>query len=120
MATFTFTNEAFKLNLSPSESRALGRRSLSLDKARIKSFRMIDFPERVTLGQKVSKSMLFNSLLGEYRNSSDRTLVLGKLSGTPETLKIAVSHPSIDQILVCGAQVSDLESKLAQFLEKRK
>ena len=116
MATFTFTKEAFRLNLSPAESRALGRPSISLDKSRLKAFKLIDMPERVALGQKVSRPMLFNSLLGEYRTSSVRTLVLGKAKGQEQVLKISISHPSIDQVLVCGAQASELESKLAQFL----
>ena len=116
MATFIFTKEAFRLNLSPAESRALGRPSISLDKVRVQACKLIDMPERVALGQKVSRPMLFNSLLGEYRTSSARTLVFGKAKGQEQVLKISISHPSIDQVLVCGVQSSELESKLAQFL----
>lgn len=116
MATFTFTKEAFRLNLSTAESKALGRPSISLDKIRLKAFKLIDMPERVALGQKVSRPILFNSLIGEYRTSSLRTLVLGKAKGPEQVLKISISHPSIDQVLVCGVQSSELESKLAQFL----
>ena len=116
MASFTFTNESLKINLSPAESRVIGRPSISLDKSRLKAFKLIDVPERVALGQKVSRPMLFNSLVGEYRTSSLRTLVLGKARGSQQALKITISHPSIDQVLVCGVQASELESKLAQFL----
>lgn len=94
----------------------LGRPSISLDKSRLKAFKLIDMPERVALGQKVSRPMLFNSLVGEYRTRSLRTLVLGKVRGSQQALKITISHPSIDQIYVFGSQASELESKLAQFL----
>ena len=116
MATFILTKDAFKIHLSPAESRALGRPNLSLDKSRIESFQVVDFPEKLRLGQKVSKAMLFNSFLGEYRARTQRTLVLGKLRGSSETLKISISHPTIDQILVCGRQVRDLESMLSKYL----
>ena len=82
----------------------------------MKACKLIDMPERVALGQKVSRPMLFNSLIGENRTSSVRTLVLGKAKGSEQVLKISISHPSIDQVLVCGAQANELESKLAQFL----
>ena len=119
MASFTFTNESLKINLSPAESRVIGRPSISLDKSRLKAFKLIDMPERVALGQKVSRPMLFNSLVGEYRTSSLRTLVLGKAKGSEQVLKITISHPSIDQVLVCGAQASELESKLVNFLSNK-
>jgi len=119
LATFTFTKDTFRLNLSPAESRALERPSLSLDKTRLISARLLEFPGKVTLGYRVSKPMLFNNLLGEYRTSAGTTLVLGKLKGSTEALKITISHPGIDQIWVCGVQALELEEKLNQFLDKK-
>jgi hypothetical protein len=63
--------------------------------------------------------MLFNNLLGEYRTSAERILILGKLKGSTEALKITISHPGIDQIWVCGFQAAELEAKLNQFMGKK-
>lgn len=116
MASFSFTNQAFRLSFSPGESRALRRPNLSLDKIRIISAQMAALPSKADLGHRVSKKMLFNSIVGEYRTSSQKVLVLGKLKGSSECLKITISHPGIDHIWVCGSQASELESKLTEFI----
>ncbi len=119
MPTFNFTDKNVKITFSFRESRVLGRPSLALDKSRVLSFELTDFPRTQGLGYRVSKPSLFNRVLGQYRSGSRQILALGSLRGHGHALKINVSHPSIDEIWVCGDQVSELEGQLIKFMAKK-
>jgi hypothetical protein len=75
----------------------------------------LEFPGKAALGERVSKAILFPGVMGAYRSDSKRVLVLGNLRGSGLSLKIALSHPSIDEIWVCGSEALELEKKLAAF-----
>ena len=117
MATFSFSKLAFSINLNGREKRALNRPSLVLEKSRLTSAEFAEFPGKGTLGIKISKHMLFFGVVGEYRSNSKRSLILGRLGGSGEALKIKISHPSIDEIWVCGSQAEQLEADLKKFLK---
>jgi len=44
-------------------------------------------------------------------------VVLGSLRGSGASLKITLSHPSIDEIWVCGSQAEQLEVDLKKFIK---
>ncbi len=117
MAAYSFSKLAFSINLNGREKRALNRPSLVLEKTRLISAEFADFPGKATLGIKISKHLLFLGLVGEYRSNSKRSLVLGRLGGSGQALKIRISHPSIDEIWVCGSQAEQLEQDLKKFLK---
>lgn len=117
MASFSFSKLAFSINLNGREKRALNRPNLVLEKSRLITADLADFPGKATLGIKISKHMLFLGAVGEYRSNSKRSLVLGRLGGSGQALKIKISHPSIDEIWVCGSQAKQLEADLKKFLK---
>jgi hypothetical protein len=117
VASFSFSKSAFSINLNGREKRALNRPSLVLEKTRLISVEIADFPGKATLGIKISKHMLFFGVAGEYRSASKRSLVLGRLGGSGQALKIKISHPSIDEIWICGSQAEQLEVDLNKFLK---
>jgi hypothetical protein len=53
--------------------------------------------------------------MGAYRSDSKRVLVFGNLRRSEASLKITLSHPSIDEIWVCGSEALELEKQLAAF-----
>ena len=57
MATFKFSKQAFSVNLSGRERRALSRPSLVFEMNRLLSAELSDFPDKATLGLKISKSL---------------------------------------------------------------
>jgi hypothetical protein len=57
--------------------------------------------------------------MGEYRSNSKKVVVLGSLRGSGASLKITLSHPSIDEIWVCGSAALELEKKLAVFIKSK-
>ena len=117
VATYTFSKLAFSINLNGREKRALNRPNLVLEKTRLITVDFAEFPGKATLGIKISKNMLFFGVSGEYRSNSKRSLVLGRLGGSGQALKIKISHPSIDEIWVCGSQADQLEQDLRKFLK---
>ncbi len=117
MAIYSFRQLAFSINLNGRERRALGRPNLVLEKSRLLSVEMAQFPTKESLGIKISKFSLFSGAMGEFRSNTKRTLVLGNLRGSAESLKIKVSHPSIDEIWVCGSGAKELEQQLAKFIK---
>ena len=117
MASFSFNKVAFSINLNGREKRALNRPNLVLEKTRLMSVEFAEFPGKATLGIKISKHLLFLGVVGEYRSNSKRSLVLGRLGGAGQALKIKISHPSIDEIWVCGSQAEQLEADLKKFLK---
>ena len=119
MATFSFTKLAFSINLNGQERRALGRPNLILEKSRLSTVEMAEFPGKAALGIKISKFSLFAGAVGEYRSNTKRTLVLGHLRGSAKALKITISHPSIDEIWVCGSSAQDLEQQIAKFIKSK-
>jgi hypothetical protein len=119
MATYSFTNHTFNIKLTSRESKALGRPNLSLDKARVLAVNLLEFPHKSALGARVSKGVLFPGVMGEYRSNSKKVVVLGSLRGSGASLKITLSHPSIDEIWVCGSAALELEKKLAVFIKSK-
>jgi hypothetical protein len=117
VASFSFSKMAFSINLNGREKRALNRPSLVLEKSRLITADLADFPGKATLGIKISKQLMFLGLVGEYRSNSKRSLVLGRLGGSGQALKIKISHPSIDEIWVCGSQANEIESQLKAFIK---
>lgn len=117
MATFTFNSKGLNVNLTSRERRVLGRPSLVIDKERLLSADSVTFPGKLELGVRVSKRLLLGGALGEFRTSSKRTLVLGNLKAEGECLRIRLSHPSIDEIWVCGRAAKELEVQLAKFMK---
>jgi hypothetical protein len=117
MATFTFSKFGFSINLNGRERRALNRPSLVLEKSRLITAELSDFPGKATLGVKISKHMLFFGVAGEYRSNSKKYLVFGRLSGSGQALKIKISHPSIDEIWVCGSKAEQLEVDLKKLIK---
>jgi hypothetical protein len=117
VASFSFSKLAFSINLNGREKRALNRPSLVLEKTRLMTVEFAEFPGKATLGIKISKHMLFFGVAGEYRSNSKRSLVLGRLGGSGQALKIRISHPSIDEIWICGSQAEQLEVDLKKFLK---
>jgi hypothetical protein len=118
VASFNFSDKDVKIIFNFRESNVLGRPTLALDKSRITAFELTDFPEIQALGYRVSKSSLFNRLLGQYRSGNKQLLALGSLKGKGQALKISISHPSIDEIWVCGEQVNELQGQLMKFVSK--
>lgn len=118
MAKYAFSNTAFSISFSWRERLALGRPQLDLERARIISAEMANFPGKSTLGRQISRKYLFLGPLGEYLAGFNRMIVLGNLQGSGLSLKIKVSHPNIDVIWVLGSQVKDLESRLLDFIQK--
>ncbi len=116
MATYSFANQSFNIRLTSRERKALGRPSLNLEKSRVLAVELAEFPGKGALGVRVSRGVLFPGVMGEYRTNSKKFVVLGSLRGSGSNLKIVLSHPSIDEIWVCGSAVSDLEKKLAAFI----
>ena len=114
VATFGFSKAGFRIILNGREKRALSRPGLLLEKSRLISAELADFPDKASLGMKVSKRLMFFGVTGEYRTNSKRTLVFGKLGG--QALKIRISHPGIDEIWVSGPQATELESQLKSFI----
>lgn len=117
MATYSFSKTAFSINLNGRERRALGRPNLILEKSRLIIADFADFPVKDSLGIKISKFSLFPGVMGEFRSNTKRSLVLGSLRGSGLSLRIKISHPSIDEIWVCGSQAKELEQQLAKFLK---
>jgi hypothetical protein len=115
MASYSFTKRTFNIRLTARESKALRRPNLSLEKTRVLAVELLEFPSRAALGQRVSKGILFPGVMGEYRSNSKKFVVLGNLRGSGLSLKIALSHPSIDEIWVCGSAASELSKQLAAF-----
>ena len=119
MATYSFTNQSFNIRLTSRERRALGRPSLNLEKSRVLAIEFAEFPGKGALGLKVSRGVLFPGVMGEYRTNSKKFVVLGNLRGSGASLKITLSHPSIDEIWVCGSAAIELEKKLAAFIKSK-
>ena len=119
MASYSFTNRTFNIKLTARESKALRRPNLSLEKARVSAVDLLEFPGKAAFGVRVSKAMLFPGVMGAYRSDSKRVLVLGNLRGSEASLKITLSHPSIDEIWVCGSEALELEKKLAAFIKSK-
>jgi hypothetical protein len=119
MATYSFTNQTFNIRLTSRERKALGRPNLNLEKARVLAVDLLEFPGKAALGVRVSKSVLFPGVMGEYRSNSKKFVVLGNLRGSGASLKIRLSHPSIDEIWVCGSAAIELEKKLAAFIKSK-
>jgi hypothetical protein len=117
LASFSFSKSAFSINLNGREKRALNRPSLILEKSRLITAELVDFPGKATLGVKISKHMLHFGVAGQYRSNSKRSLVLGRLGGSGQALKIKISHPSLDEIWVCGSQANEIESQLKAFIK---
>jgi hypothetical protein len=113
---YSFNKTTFTIRFNWLESRALGRPHFVLEKARLISVESLVLPGKRELGARISKTSLFLGVLGEYRSGSNRVLVLGNSRGSGPSLKIKVSHPSIDVIWVCGSQVAELEGQLAEFM----
>jgi hypothetical protein len=116
---FNFTDKQVNIVFSFRESNVLGRPNLALDKSRLLSFELVDFPGMQALGYRTSKSSILNRLLGQYRSGNKQLLALGSLKGKGQALKISISHPSIDEIWVCGEQVNELQVQLTKFVSKK-
>lgn len=119
MSNYTITKDAFKINLSPRERRALARRGLSIERTRLVSAQLAEFPEKLDLGLKVPKNLLFGGVFGEYRANTKKILVLGNTKGSEPCLKIRISHPNIDEIWVCGSKAAPLQKELDSFIRPR-
>lgn len=117
MASYSFAQQKFTINLNGRERRALGRPNLVLEKIRVSSAEIVDFPGKGELGVKVSRFTLFIGVVGEYRLNSKKTLVLGALRGSSHILRIKISHPGIDEIWVCGSQAKELGHQLNKFIK---
>lgn len=118
MAKFSFCETALSIKLNPLERLILGRPYLVLDNSRLLSFYPRPFPGKKTLGSKVSKRLPLG-VLGEYKEELHKTLVLGSIRESSESVKIRVSHPSLDEIWVCGPKGVELEKQLQEFLKSR-
>ena len=117
MATYSFTNQTFNIKLTSRERKVLGRPNLSLEKTRVLGVDILEFPGKGALGLRVSRGVLFPGVMGEYRSNAKKILVLGNLRASRANLKITLSHPSIDEIWVCGSEAIELEKKLAAFIK---
>lgn len=116
MPAYSFSKTTFTIRFNWLESRALGRPHFVLEKARLISVEALVLPGKRELGVRISKRSLFLGVLGEYLSGSNRILVLGNSRGSGPSLKIKVSHPSIDVIWICGSQVSGVQAELAAFM----
>lgn len=119
MAKFSFTNQSFNIALNSRERRILGRPHLNIDKSRLESVALAEFPGLGNIGQRVSRTPLFAGVIGEYRSNSKRFLVLGGLRKPGISLRLRISHPNIDEVWICAGQVAELEAKLASFIAKK-
>lgn len=117
MASYVFSRDAFKIDFSLGERRAMARPNLSLEKSRLLSADMAKFPERPELGKKISKIVLFQGVSGEYRSGSRKILVFGKPRGSELSLRIRIAHPNVDEIWVCGAKAAPLQKQLQAFIK---
>jgi hypothetical protein len=117
MSTYSFTNQTFNISLTSRERKILGRPSLKLEKSRVLAAEFAEFPGKGALGLRISRGVLFSGVMGEYRSNSKKILVLGNLRSSGANLKITLSHPSIDEIWVCGSSAIELEKKLAAFIK---
>lgn len=116
MATFTVGKGALHVNLSSRERRALRRTGLTIEKDRLLSVGLEQFPRKLDLGVKMSKTRLFGGVLGEYRSNTKKLLVLGNPGRSELSLRIRISHPNIDEIWVCGARSGTLHQELLSVL----
>lgn len=112
MARLKLVGNNLTISFTGRESRLIGRPNLKVDKSRIKAASLESNFEASNLGIRVSRRPLFGGLLGEYRKDKNKILIIGK-SGE-SYLKLALQHPTIDQIWYFG---SDAESLLV-FLNK--
>jgi hypothetical protein len=116
MATFTFSKNALHVNLSSGERRALRRTGLTVEKYRLLQVGLEQFPGKLDLGVKISRTMLFGGVLGEYRSNTKKLFVLGNPGRSELSLRIRISHPNIDEIWVCGARSGTLHQELLSVL----
>ena len=119
MASFSFGSDSFTVNFSARERRALNRPGLSFDKSRIISAEIADFPEKRDLGQKISESMLFRGVFGEYRSGSQKLLVLGTPKKSTPSLRVRVFHPNIEEIWIFGPEVESIQAQLRTFAKPK-
>lgn len=81
MASYGFNKTSFTVTFNWRERRSLGRPHLSIEKSRITSVTALEFPGKANLGVRISKRPFLFGILGEFRSSNKRTLVLGNLRG---------------------------------------
>jgi hypothetical protein len=74
------------------------------------------FPGKDSLGVRISRKSLLLGVLGEYRSGSSKVLVLGKPRRSGQSLKIKISHPSIDVIWVSGPEVQVTQKQLSTLI----
>jgi len=117
VSNFTFSKFSLRVSLSFRESRAIGRPGLSIEKSRLISVDLVDFPGSQKFGHKISKNLLFKGDTGEYRLGSKKLLVLGSQRGSEPALRISISHPNIDEIWVCGVKATSLQKDLESFMQ---
>jgi hypothetical protein len=117
MAVYSFTKNTFNIELTSRERKVLGRPSLRLEKSRVLAAEFADFPGKGALGLRISRGVLFPGVMGEYRSNSMKVVVFGSLRGSGASLKITLSHPSIDEIWVCGSKAEQLEVDLKKYFK---
>ena len=100
------------IEFSAREKRLLNRPSIKLQTSRIRTSSFeTDFKNR-DLGTRVSSRPLFGGLVGEYRRDQSKIIVLGNPGKSRGFLKLALMHPTIDEIWYFGADAESILSSL--------
>ena len=100
------------IEFSAREKRLLNRPSIKLQTSRIKTSSFeTDFKNR-DLGTRVSSRPLFGGMLGEYRRDQSKIILLGNPGKSRGFLKLALIHPTIDEIWYFGDDAESILSSL--------
>ena len=115
MAKINIQGKQLRVSFSPSERHLLGRPDLSLELDRVVDVSVVPKPKSADLGRRVSKAPLLGGLTGEYRAGSRKILVVGRSS---TYIRIALRHPSVDEIWVGGQNQLATAETITNALKK--